>query len=213
MKPRYTAKVIEKIDNGKGTWGSLRIGVFDGEQQIGEYTRNYHAFMNTFEPFALDGKDYALYSRHYTGTRIMELPSCKDIGGEEPDAVGFCPTGYYAPWYVQRTVPRPDGSERVIEFPDSDFDNDDPPKPDEAIIYRPFAFVSGCVWGDDSSWKIQYIDLSEAVNGSIKRDERFGYIEMPGNLKLRECVGVLDRRYVQITSAQTYSLDTGKVEE
>ena len=48
----YTAKVIEEIDNGKGYWKSLKIGIFDkDENQIGEYKRNYSSFLTTFYPF------------------------------------------------------------------------------------------------------------------------------------------------------------------
>jgi hypothetical protein len=38
--------------------------------------------------------------------------------------------------------------------------------------------VWGCIWGDDSSWKVQYLDLSRIQDGLINRDERFGYIEL-----------------------------------
>lgn len=48
--------------------------------------------------------------------------------------------------------------------------------------------MAGCVWGDDSSWKIQYLDLSHADEGVIKREERFGYIEMAGALNLDKAV-------------------------
>jgi hypothetical protein len=41
-----------------------------------------------------------------------------------------------------------------------------------------FGFVWGCVWGDDSSWKVQYLDLSDVRNGAIRRDERFGYVQL-----------------------------------
>ena len=30
---------------------------------------------------------------------------------------------------------------------------------------RVHGFVAGCVWGDDSSWKIEYLDLSKADEG------------------------------------------------
>ena len=36
----------------------------------------------------------------------------------------------------------------------------------------------GCYWGDDNSWKVQYLDLSEIEKGIIRRDERFGYAEL-----------------------------------
>ncbi len=42
-----------------------------------------------------------------------------------------------------------------------------------------YGFVFGCVWGDDSSMKVQYLDLSRITEGILVRDDRFGYVEMP----------------------------------
>jgi hypothetical protein len=42
-----------------------------------------------------------------------------------------------------------------------------------------FGFVAGCVWGDDTSWKVQFLDLSKITEGVLKRDSRFGYLEIP----------------------------------
>ena len=83
---KYTAKSIKNIDNGKGYWNSQIIGVFADDKQIGEYKRNYSSFYDTFYPFKSGGKDLALYSKQYTVTRIMSLPDCVDLGGEENDA-------------------------------------------------------------------------------------------------------------------------------
>ena len=94
----YSAKVIEKIDNGKGYWNYLKVGVFQDDIKIGVYIRNYSSLYNTFAPFQQDGKDYAIYSPSYTCTRVMELPSCKAVGGEEPKPNGFCPVELYVPW-------------------------------------------------------------------------------------------------------------------
>src|SRR5262245_35801876 len=41
-----------------------------------------------------------------------------------------------------------------------------------------FGFVWGCVWGDDGSWKVQYLDLTGIRDGVVRRDERFGYVEL-----------------------------------
>ena len=127
---KYTAKVLGTIDKGPAVMKSLHVGVFevseDTERQVGEYTRNYDQFFQTFFHFQKNGENYALYSPYYTATRIMKLPSCEDIGGEDPHAFGFCPTDFYVPWQV-----------REDEFSTAEF-----------------GFVAGCIWGDDSSWKI-----------------------------------------------------------
>jgi hypothetical protein len=41
-----------------------------------------------------------------------------------------------------------------------------------------FGFVWGCIWGDDSSWKAQHLDLRRVQEGVIARDERFGYVRL-----------------------------------
>ena len=130
----YYARVVERIDHGKRGWGYLRVAIIDrvDHAQIGEYVRNYSTLFRTFYPFQLGGRWLALYSRHYTATRLMALPSCEDLGGEEPADAGFCPVDFY--------VPEPG-----------------------------MGFVAGCIWGDDSSWKVQFLDLQEADKGIVKR--------------------------------------------
>jgi len=51
------------------------------------------------------------------------------------------------------------------------------------IRYAEFGFLCGCVWGDDSSWKIRYIDFSDLENKVMKITERFGYFELSMGLK------------------------------
>jgi hypothetical protein len=47
-----------------------------------------------------------------------------------------------------------------------------------------WALYSGCHWGDDSGgWKLRYIDLSRISEGIVTSDERFGYIQLAGNLQ------------------------------
>jgi len=92
----YKTKLINRIDNGKGYWEYLNIGIFYDDKQIGSYVYNYGSGA-PFCAFSQNGKDYAVYSKDYTTTRVMELPSCKDIGGEEPNEWGFCPVELYVP--------------------------------------------------------------------------------------------------------------------
>lgn len=172
----YYAKVLKQLDYGQGYWKTLKVGVFktgeDGnlDIQVGEYVRNYHTLYKTFYPFKRYGQWYALYSKDYTATRIMSLPDCKDIGGEEPKGNGFCPVEYYVPQVCQSKVDENGKHHFWYEF-------------------APFGFVSGCVWGDDSSWKVQYLDLTNLQKGEIKRDQRLGYIALPESVKLSDAFG------------------------
>ena len=209
----YSTKVLERIGNGNGQWAYARIGIFadaddpiPGGRQIGEYTRNYQAFYRTFFPFQLNGKDYALYSPHYTGTRVMELPSCTDICGDEPQALGFCPVEYYVPWYYELTYPELRKPMRLYE----ELTGNEHALSVSEKQFHPYGFVAGCVWGDDSSRKIQFIDLSRIGEGIFLRDERFGYIELPDGMDLADAIDA-DRRhpYVQIALTKTFNIETG----
>jgi hypothetical protein len=244
---RYTARVIETIKHPPGRWNTLKVGVFrvEGEQeeQVGEYGRNYSSLYRTFCAFQKDGKDYALYSPHYTATRVMELPSCRDLGGEEPHSYGFCPVDYYVPAYVfleSRTSagkpyqyrinePTPDRLEpSVSKYRSQDAQTGEVKwveyiqRPAGPLQYYDFGFVAGCVWADDSSWKLQYLDLSQVDQGVIRREQRFGYVELAEHLTLRQAVDIIDylddpeEEYsYQITVAvrKKFDLRTGKAVE
>lgn len=246
----YFAKPIENLQKTSG-WRTLRVGVFqsDGEKelQIGSYERNYGSLFDTFFPFSQNGKDLALYSSDYTATRIMELPSCLDIGGEEPNDSGFCPVDYFIPTYMEQEMIHKSNNtafppERISktrinnptgqvlkEFTTTHkYTNLNTGQECEDIfIYKPltpvayydFGFVSGCIWADESTWKIQYLDLSEASKGVLKRDDRFGYVELPDEVRLKDAVDMYEygnsqydevAHLIRIKTLQTFDLTTGK---
>lgn len=248
----YTAEIVgELLPDSELKYGN-RIGVFriDGDQkeQIGEYERNYKSFFNTFFHFRQNGKDLALYSPDYTVTRIMELPACRDLGGEEPGPEGFSPTDYFVPTYIAQEITSETSgskgtkgkniwkrivnkleekvlSEFVTKTPLTDHATGDDAenvatfRPLTPRLYYPFGFVAGCVPGDDSAWKIQYLDLSEAEEGIVKRDDRFGQIVLPENQRLMDAVDMNDygwdkedesANYIRISVLQTFDLTTGK---
>lgn len=159
--PKYFV-TTKQIKNGPGFWDFQEVTVWemgkDGRpnREVGKYERNYGSLYHTFLPFTLGDKEYALYSPKYTATRLLELPSCQDLGGEEDGAFGFCPVDYFVP--------------------------------DDLSLH--FGFVAGCVWGDDSSWKIEFLDLTRIDEGIIKRDSRFGYNELPDGWDLKDAIGI-----------------------
>lgn len=173
-KPRdkFAVRCTSK-KNAPGTWDSTVVEVcrrsFHGLERICKYERNYR-MLGTFEPFRLHGREFGLISRGYTRTAVLDLTSGKVIAEEvdkpgAPPGAGFCPVGFYVPdWWDLH-----DGS--VI--PGSETWNADQEWPNGS-----FGFVWGCLWGDDSSWKVQYLDLSEIEKGIVRRDERFGYVEL-----------------------------------
>jgi len=250
---KYSAEILgDLLPTSKLKYGR-RIGVYkiDGESKelIGEYERNYLSFFNTFCHFQKDGKDFALYSPYYSVTRIMTLPACEDIGGEEPNGLGFCPVDYFVPTHIEQEITsetigsmgtnKRNVGKRLINNPGDEvlsesvnkrqFTNPNSEekcettttyRPLTSILSYPFGFVAGCIWGDDSTYKIQYLDLSEAEKGIIKRNERFGYIELPENQTLKEAIDMYDfgddpemdySTYIRINIMQTFDLRDGKV--
>jgi hypothetical protein len=252
-KMKYVAKEVDVIEPRPNSRSGIKVGIFrvenDNEEQVGEYERNYSTLFNSFHYFQKDGKDFALYSPDYTVTRIMELPNCKDIGGEEPDTGGFCPVDYFVPTYIEQEIisetkgamgtnrkevrkarinnPQENAlSEFVSKTPFTNFNTGEECetittyRPLTDLLYSPFGFVAGCIWGDDSTYKIQYLDLSEAEKGIIKRDERFGYIALPENLSLKDAIDMYDYGWdeedesancIRINIMQNFDLSTGKI--
>jgi hypothetical protein len=243
----YYAKAY-KVENGPNCWSTCRIDVIERstETVIGNYNRNYSP-LRTFHPFKLRGKWYALYSKDYTCTRIMELPSCKDIGGEDPECNGFCPVDFFVPGlhyieskhfeYCPRHKTNKDYTKScicnfqhkqgcVLAGDHANWDKrDDCICKEEAQAFhdwqivwhfpeRVHGFVAGCMWGDDSSMKIEYLDLSHADEGIIKREARFGYISLPGALHLNQAIELevdedLDP-WLKIATESYYKLKTGE---
>lgn len=167
-RDRFTTKVTET--SPLKTWKKVHVEVYEQERKVGEYDRNY-AMLQTFEPFRQGDRDYALISPDYTATSVMDLATGEIIAGEEPNSYGFCPVGFYVPdwWDVHDGHVLP-GS--LWWTPDHEWPTGD------------FGFVWGCIWGDDSSWKVQHLDLSQVASGVLKRDDRFGYLRLATNPKL-----------------------------
>lgn len=186
----YIAKPIEVPPAREGVWGTLVIEILREEDGavLGAYERNYPSLFDTFCPFTRRGKDYALYSPNYTTTRVMELPSCHDLGGEEPASHGFCPVDYFVPVN------------------------------DETGEAGDLGFVTGCIWGDDTSWKIQALDLTNVEAGVIGREERFGHLEVPEGKRLSEAITVrpcdphaeCEGQWIEVIAVVRFEAATGK---
>lgn len=200
--PIYTAEVKEIVKREPHGWNTLIVSVKENGKEIGTYKRNYPSLMDTFFPFCQDGEWYALYSPKYTSTRIMKLPECKDIGGEEDIENGFCPTEYFVPFGKRyESICHVDKEGNKINIL-------------KEKLSGKSGFVAGCHWGDDSSDKVQFLDLSDVKNGNIKRDDRFGYIELPRseNIKLKDFINLdcydedEDYPYVEIATFRRFHL-------
>lgn len=174
--------------------GTSSVTVLNGSDEIGVYARNFPAFSeDTFEPFELNGSWFALYSPDYTSTRVMSLPECSDAGGEEPATNGFCPVEYYVPRYRDLAVTHL-SNDRVYSQRKFESEAEEATQPPGyEISYGPWrsldvGFIAGCIWGDDSSWKLEVVDLSRAAEGLISRAARFGHVQLANRTPLSEAV-------------------------
>ncbi len=209
--PRERYSVRGTRTSSEGSWPAVAVEVMDGERLVCRYDRNY-GLLRTFEPFRQGGRDYALISPNYTATSVMDLGSGEIVASEQPSSGGFCPVGFYVPdwWDIHQgaenygTLPGSRGWSQEHEWPNGEF-----------------GFVWGCVWGDDSSWKVQYLDLSRVQNGSLTREERFGYLvldtgEAEGQEVWRDAREFIHlwssdgARYVEFRTRQTFNIHTGK---
>lgn len=246
LQPERRFTVTHKpADDGDGGWHRNIVTVLDRGVPCGEYRRNYGMVESTFEPFAINDEWFALYSSDYTATRIMRLPSCEDIGGEEPDDVGFCPVQLFVPAYrlhefdfmtewsrgvksephvqhqahalwpgatmLSQIVDRIAAEASGVAAVDKSFNH---------VLsdwrHCPFGFVAGCIWGDDSSWKIEFLDLSRAAEGILVRKESFGYCELPNSMNLRDAIDMNSwtpggaNDWIGVTSTTRHNLLTGE---
>lgn len=172
----------------------------------------------------------------------MTLPACQDIGGQEPHRFGFCPIDFYVPSYIIRETTYHDGrvaQHRINQPSAEDLQPGSRPyvvpvnsqgelievtahwKPVTPLCYYPFGFTAGYAWGDNRQAGIQYLDLSRAAQGIIALDDRFGYIDLPKKLALRDAVDMSDYLYdpadeepdtsIQFTIKKRFDIPTGRM--
>lgn len=178
-RERYAFRA-DSYQPAKG-WQACHVEILDQGVVVGSYDRNY-AMLDTFEPFRQADRHFALVAPDYTATSVLDLQTGQIIASELAGPDGFCPVGFYVPdWWDTH-----DGS----ILPGSMHWSDEYEWPSRGD----FGFVWGCYWGDDSSWKVQYLDLSEVRQGKIRREERFGY------LRLATRPGAAGRDFIRVTS-------------
>jgi hypothetical protein len=205
---RYTL-TAEQVENEPGAWNSTEVIVHrDGsDRPVGTYLRWYPG-PGPFEPFRQDGREFALVSLDYTRAAVLDLSS-GDLAAEEahprgPDGeelagAGFCPVEFYVPDWTDVH----DGS----ILPGDRFWDEDLTWPSGR-----FGFVAGCFWGDDSSWKVQFLDLSRITDGVITRDDRFGYLPLASGVRLADAVSLdTETRSVSIATDVRFDLESGEL--
>ncbi|MEM7224879.1 MAG: hypothetical protein AAF495_18005 [Pseudomonadota bacterium] len=194
---------VSTVESTCGTWNTLRVDILDQAGRVAvSYERNHPSLYRTFEPFRQGERMLALISSDYTATSVIDLGTGEVLAAEEPSSLGFCPAGFYVPdwWDVHdgRILPGSTNWSGDLEVPTGNF-----------------GFVWGCVWGDDSSWKVQYLDLTHVQEGKLLRDERFGYVELADHPKLDakdfiRCSFYQGRCNVTFATLTSYDLASGE---
>lgn len=192
-KPPYSVTSISK-ESGRGSWNVQDVSVIGpGGEVVGTYTYNYHQ-TPPFCPFRIGEQWYALYSKRYTASRVMKLPSCEDVWGEDSSAGGFCPVEFFVPAIQEIDFDGERTGKLCGTFNDDFEDFGKPGKHPRHnwLIHEPeylrYGFVCGCVWGDDSSWKVQFFDFSDIENGNVTYDARLGYVELIEGMSLQKSI-------------------------
>lgn len=195
--------MVSKLDTGERAWGKLHVEIVDKSGcAVASYERNYPNLFRTFEPFRQAERTMALISEDYTATSVMDLATGEVIASEEASGGGFCPVGFYVPdwWDIHDGSILPGSTDwrEHLEFPKGKF-----------------GFVWGCIWGDDSSWKVQYLDLSDVQDGVIRRDDRFGFLELASHPDLHakdfiDCSFYSGKWEVTFSIHACFDLESGK---
>jgi hypothetical protein len=168
----YIARVIEDMSTRSGCWNFQKIGVFkkiDYKQDIITVLKSKKE-----EKVGEYIRDYSSFMRTFWA---------------------FQQNGLWYALYSKNYL-----ATSVMSLPDCKWicgeEEDSPGGFCPVDFYVPekskgmWGFVAGCIWGDDWSTKIEYLDLSMISKGFIKRDNRFGYIILPENQNLCDAIDV-----------------------
>jgi hypothetical protein len=201
-RERFTTRTTV-IETQEGYMNHLRVDVVNEQGVlVTSYERNHAALYRTFEPFRQRDRMLALVASDYTAMSVIDLATGEVIASEKPHPMGFCPTGFYVPdwWDVHdgSILPGSTNWHAAYERPQGEV-----------------GFVWGCIWGDDTSWKVQLLDLSRVQEGVLVREERFGYLPLATHPKLDpkdfiECYFGTDGARVTFSVLARFELTTGK---
>lgn len=213
VKPRDVYEyTTERKENRPGTWNSLIVTIRrkGSEEALFTYERTHPGMYYTFEPFRRYENgvwhDYCLISQDYTSISVVDLESGELLFEGRHDTWGFCPIELYVPDYHDYSHM----SEADMTNPDLLPGGKYWDSREDEYLTGTFGFVSGCVWGDDSSWKLEYVDLTDLRNPVVA--PRFGYLELPGRINLKDAI-LLNPGYdtVEIATGLRFSLTEGIV--
>lgn len=158
---------------------------------------------------------------------LAEFNPERYIEGDPMPGFGFCPVDFYVPDW------RDNFNEEQLQAPSKEKIQRHGDKRDDEQLQKAleihqkmyenrirgwlrdytgqFGVYSGCVWGDDTSWKLRYVDLSQISEGKVTTDERFGYVPLYGDSPLKESVTIVNGRIV-VPMEMEFNLQSGEAD-
>lgn len=187
------------------------------------YTRLSVMDLSTGEIIAVE--EYPKITQERYDSYYKKYQPDAKVGDPMPGA-GFCPADFYVPDFYDDEEDNPDAVQKEKKSVDdliASMENFSPENRKdvwgkeylEELAWQysgNWGVYSGCVWGDDSSWKLRYVDLSRIDEGIVITDERFGYVELPSG-KLRDLVEIeAEAKRVKIAVPLYFDMESGKAQ-
>jgi hypothetical protein len=201
---------LTPIKNGPHHGDSTRclVEAVDGISmlRVGEFAFNYsHSLDKIIKPFKVGDDWYCTYSTSYTKIAVAKLTERfehidSDIGGEG----GFCPVEVVIPYKViWRKLPEEPVVYRWTYPKDDEYDDD----PDYEVEYASFGFYQGCKWGDDSTYKLRYLDFSKLKDRKLGVSAPFGRFELPRDGRLVDHINLdhIDEGLLHLSRNEDFS--------
>lgn len=185
-----------------------RLAVLDLENGCIAATESYPAATESY---------VEMVKKHHPESNIA-------IGDPVPGS-GFCPAAFYVPDFLDdfKSSDYATAEEMAKDVKSTvdalTYSGDDETKQRFAAEWADeylwsssgqWGVYAGCVWGDDSSYKLRYVDLSKVAEGIVTTDERFGYVELPEG-KLKDLITLeAESKRIIVSVPVRFDLETGK---
>jgi hypothetical protein len=157
------------------------------------------------------GEWYCTYSDNYTRLSFGKLEQGKleHVWSTEGGSKGFCPVEVAIPFEADYFIGKDLETEVFWEMENGFFWEMENGSEYQNLRHADFGFYSGCVWGDDSDYKLKMFDLRELSSGKVTIiEEPIGYHVLPPSLKLRQCI---DKFWIEDDGFLQFSAATVKV--
>lgn len=171
---------VARTPTGKGTWDVRDCEILRDGNVIGAFRYGYSGgIQHIFCPFQYKEQWYCLYATSYMALSLGRLTD--KLEHIDSTADEFCPVEAAVPFhYFNHAGWERSGSDSDKEYIFHSYEWDaDYGEPHEFAGWADFGFFCGCHWGDDTSYKLRFIDLRAIAEGKLLIDDKpLGYFDM-----------------------------------